>query len=171
MENMENGDLKERLEMAARRLGYGCLWGLVKACPGVPYRDLATSLNADVVAIQVEQLVRDEALARGALAFLAKDCFLRFFRRHLPKGWKAGPRGDFKTARVYSSWCGALGDDLVGDARKVWCALSTDPEVKKGWSPSGIEDRILTRAFEGVGFHSDCPARTVRTEEPGSRGP
>jgi hypothetical protein len=137
------GDWYRRVTDRLRERGYGSATEYVKARPTADFIELAHGLGEDVAAVQLKDVMHDEAGDDPqALREFAREVLTRSIFRIMPSGW--GDDGEI--ARAYGKWAGYLGDrydvatNLVFDAL---CALAPN-----SWRPTGPDDPLLLEAFK-----------------------
>jgi hypothetical protein len=145
---------KERVYERVMALGFPDVTAFSASAPCEPYRLLSPKLGDDIAPVQLEKLMREEAIESGKFALFARDCLARYLRQNLPDGWARGDDSEFRTARSFASWSAALSlnDDKEIDSqtRKIWDKLRQIAPT--GWQVEGMDDPVLLRAFDSANF-------------------
>ena len=155
------GDWRARVYERVRAGGYADVTAVARAAPAVPYRELAATLGRDIAPVQLEKLLRAEAIAANRYHEFARDCLARYLRQDLPLGWGQGTQADFNAARAFASWSAALHDadndspDNSARADEVAAVHTQTHQVWQqlrrlappGWLAQGADDPVLLRAF------------------------
>jgi hypothetical protein len=148
-ERIWSGDWRSRVETRVRAAGFSNVGDFLANFPAEPYLMLAKKLGDDVAAIQLEWIQWANLRTEKEIRNLAIDSLPRAVVGHLPAGWPANPKGDFKVACAYSEWITRIeqqSPSLKPKAKAVWEQLKAlDPP--RGWRPSGPDDRYVVHAF------------------------
>ncbi len=139
------GDWPGRIQQRARALGFDAVSAYASARPTATLMELAAELGDDVAAIQVERMLRLEAVRTGDIDRFSRDLLARYLRERLPQGWRNHERFEFQRAWMFASWSTAM-DQLIDDAARdrIWNFLE-HADIPVGWLPAGADDLILTR--------------------------
>src|SRR5688500_4976596 len=121
--------------------------------PGASFVELAASLGPDIAAIQVEKILREEAVRRDVLDHFARTCLVRYLRQRMPSGWRGTPDDNFRLARAFASWSAALGDNFEQQTDAVWRAINVAGVMPRGWLPQDANDNVIKTIFSGVDFN------------------
>jgi hypothetical protein len=153
MSNAGGGDWRKRIYDLIAEKGYGSLTDFAQVNPIMTFQELAQTLGADVAPIQIESLLREEAVESGAFEKFARDTLARRIRQHIPNGWKTGEDFEFNVARAFASWSAALGEPYSEIAHRVW-QLFQYAIIDVGWAPDGPADEVLVDIFRRANFNS-----------------
>jgi hypothetical protein len=141
------------------------LTAFAEARPTATLMQLADELSSqdDIAPVQLERLLRDEALAAARVHRFARSALVRAIHEYFPQGWNRairpapGPSSpeEWCRIRVYSTWRGGGGfrEEYDAETDKVFDALERIAPV--GWLPSGPDDPIILHAFREGGFPED----------------
>ena len=99
----------------------------------------------DVATVQIEWVLKDEALERNSFARFARASLVRTIYEQLPQGWGIGEKADFRRAGVYADWRGTLGPEYNDATDRVFDALEA-ANPPRGWLPAGADDPIIDKA-------------------------
>ena len=160
------GDWRARVYERVRARGYADVTAVARAAPAVPYRELAATLGRDIAPVQLENLLRAEAIAADRYHEFARDCLVRYLRQDLPLGWGQGAQADFNAARAFASWSAALHDpdnDPGNGAERAEKAAAVHAQTHQvwqhlqrlsppGWLAQGGDDPVLLQAFRDFTF-------------------
>jgi hypothetical protein len=149
--NAWEGKWEERIYRYARGLGFQNLTDFAEARPQATFEDLARELGPDVAQVQLEVLLRGEALEGGRLKRFAMSSLVRTLREWLPEGWAVGERWDFNRARALAKWSSIVGSEYRGEVEALREALRST-KVEKGWLPESISDALIVDLFKGCDF-------------------
>ena len=143
-----------RLSQRVKSLGYRDVTEFAASSPNSPYRELAAKLGDGIAPVQVEILLRAEAVAADDPNGFSRDCLARYLRQDLPDGWGVGVQPEFNAARAFASWSVALdeGDnaELRLKTQRVWqCLHQLAPN---GWKVHGANDPVLIKVFRDIYF-------------------
>ena len=145
------GDWRARMDQALRARGRDSLTAFAESRPQATLLELAESLDCSVAAIQLEAILREEAVRGDRFDDFVRSSLVRCVRARIPEGWGAGARPDFQVASAYGSWRATVGDQNAAAAREAWKALKAAPPPR-GWLPEGPDDPLLVEALRGVVF-------------------
>jgi hypothetical protein len=120
--------------------------------PVASFSELAASLAPDIAAIQVEQILREDAEHRDKLDHFARTCLVRYLRQRMPLGWGGTLNDNFCLARAFASWSAALGDEFDQQVDAVWRALNIAGVMPRGWLPKDANDNVIGTIFSGINF-------------------
>lgn len=147
-------DWKKRIYERLNELGYQNLAQFAATMPSVPFRSMVPALGIEIAPIQLERIMRQEAVATGNIEFFARDCLSRYLRQNFPDGWVRGKKGRFQAARAFASWTAALSlepnEKTDAFAFNIWNALQKI--AKTGWQAHSADDPILLEAFGKFSF-------------------
>lgn len=151
------GDWRARIRQRLKERGFASMTEFAGARPNASLLTLAHELGEeDVAAIQVEDLLHTEAFENRTMARFARDLFARRLHEEIPDGWNVSDRYDFRfrKAGAYASWGAAFFEEDEAAADTAYECLLAQP-IPRGWLPTGPDDPLLLRAFEGVVFPTD----------------
>jgi hypothetical protein len=117
----------------------------------------------DVAAVQIEWLLKDEALKRNWFERFARATLVREIYDELPQGWGVGEKADFRRAGVYAGWGRIVGPEYEQATDRVWDALSR-LEPPRGWLPANADDPLVVKAFQEGEFEKASEAAAKNTE-------
>lgn len=120
--------------------------------PAASFGELAASLAPDIVPIQIEQILHEDAERRDKLDHFARTCLVRYLRQRMPFGWGGTVDDNFRLARAFASWSAALGDKFDQQADAVWRALNVAGVMPRGWLPKDANDTVIGTIFSGINF-------------------
>jgi len=147
------GDWSQRIVHRTQALGYASLTELSERYPAMTFEGLANLVGDDIAPVQVEQILRAEALEAGTFGCFARDALVRYLREYLPAGWLVGDRVDARTAQAFGAWSTAVGEQFDPLTEAAWVELkATVPPM--GWLPDGPNDPHLLKAFSSVNLDS-----------------
>ena len=154
----------ERIQERVRAKGFASLLDFTETRPRATFLDLANDLGVeDVAAVQIEWLLKDEALNRNCFERFARATLVREMYDELPQGWGVGEKADFRRAGVYAGWCDTLGQEYDDATDRVWDALKRlGPPV--GWLPADADDPLVVKAFQEGEFEKALEAAAKNTE-------
>jgi hypothetical protein len=158
MGNTWKGNWKNRVYERVAARGFSTVTDFADSRPTASLLELADELGPeDVAAIQLETLLYDEAKESGYVDRFARSLLVRSLRERIPDGWNVGERYDFdsEAAGGFGRWTAILDEMHDEAAWQVWQSLRA-ANIPRGWLPSGPDDPILLRAFEGVSFNEPC---------------
>jgi len=145
-----------RLSKRVKAMGYRDVTAFAASLPNSPYRELAVKLGDGIAPMQVEKLLRAEAVVAHDLNGFSRDCLARYLWQDLPDGWGLGTQAEFSAARAFASWSAALDDNPTGERRlqteRVWRRLQRVAPI--GWRVQGAHDPVLMKAFSEIDFES-----------------
>jgi len=120
--------------------------------PSDTFVELAARIGPEVTALDVERLMREEALRVNAIDAFARTALVRYLRQRIPAGWQRGEDWKFRHARAFGSWSAALGDRWREQKDAVWDAINGSMLVTPGWLPRDTTDPVIVAAFSKVSF-------------------
>ena len=125
--------------------------------PTRPLIEIADALDADIAAIQLEQLLRVEAARTGNTRRFIRGLLVRRLHERIPDGWNVSTRYDFlyERAAACASWTAAVENEFMGDAKRAWNALKGSA-IPDGWLPDGPDDPVIVAAFRGTRLAADA---------------
>lgn len=140
------GNWVERIAERVRAKGFASLLDFSEARPTATFLELADELGEeDVAAVQLEWLLKEEALAKKRFGRFARASLVRSIYEQLPQGWGVGEKVDFRRAGVYADWRGTIGPEYNDATDRVFDALeAANPPL--GWLPAGADDPIIDKA-------------------------
>lgn len=148
------GDWQQRIYDRVNELGYNDVSTFAATMPGAPFRELASALGDNIAPVQLEKMLRVEAVAVSDFKTFARDCLVRYLNQYLPMGWGVGDGVEFDTARAFASWSAALSLDenprLDSLTRGIWNELHRVAPI--GWRTVDVNDPVLLKAFESTSF-------------------
>lgn len=150
MTKVWQGDWRARLFGAVAGLGYGSLREIARANPKATFEELARMVGSDVAAVQVEEVLKQEAGESGLDEF-ASDSLVRCLREFLPNGWPESGVQDFHFVQAFAVWGSLLGARYEAQARAVLSAFQ-GARLSRGWLPADSSDEAIVKVFEGVSF-------------------
>jgi len=121
--------------------------------PAASFVELAASLAPDIAAIQIEQILREDAERRNLLDQFARSCLVRYLRQRMPSGWGGTPDDNFRLARAFASWSAALGVNFEQQTDAVWRAINVAGVMRRGWLPQDANDTVIGTIFSGIYFN------------------
>ena len=116
------------------------------------FSELAEMLGPDVAPIQVEALVKADAIAKQEFDRFAKVSLIRFIKERLPEGWMNDDASAFQRAHLFGSWSSSLGEQNRPTALIVWKRLQDELGIPERWTPQDENDRLLVMATQGLRF-------------------
>jgi hypothetical protein len=160
------GNWAERIGERVRAKGFASLLEFSEARPTATFLELADELGEeDVAAVQIEWVLKDEALERNSFARFARASLVRTIYEQLPQGWGIGKKADFRRAGVYADWRGTLGPEYNDATDRVFDALET-ANPPRGWLPAGADDPIIDKAFLEGQFDNTLESATKNVGGP-----
>lgn len=146
------GDWHARIYQLARERGYGAVTAFAESKPTATMLELADALGPDVAPIQLEEILRDEAIVAGRLKPFAQGLLCRRIREWLQEGWGSGEEFLSDLSGAFTRWEGAVSMVIPEQDREVLWKRLQRLDVIPGWLPAGIDDPIIEQAFAGVRF-------------------
>jgi hypothetical protein len=149
------GNWRKRVQDRVTAKGFSSLLAWSESRPLVSYIELARELGPDdLAAVQVEELLYDEATKAGAATLhrFLRAGLARYLCEGLPpSGWDVkGTRGWSGAASGWAHWKSEVRPAYEEQAGKIWDELVA--RAPHGWRPTGIDDPLLVAAFESVGL-------------------
>jgi hypothetical protein len=156
----------ERIRERVRAKGFASLLDFTETRPTATFLDLANDLGVeDVAAVQIEWLLKDEALERNCFERFARASLVREMYEQLPQGWGIGENVEYRRASVCAKWCRTLGSEYDHATGRVFDALeAANPPV--GWLPAGADDPIIDKAFREGQFDNTPEGATKNVGGP-----
>ena len=162
------GNWEKRIHDRVFARDFRDLTAFAEARPTATLMQLADELGPqdDIAAVQLELLLRDEALAAARIHRFARSALVRKVHENFPRGWNRadtpspGPSSpdEWCRASVWAEWVTWLGEEHKAAAKRVWHSL--ERHVSTGWLPSGPDDSIIVQAFREGGFPEDGEIRS-----------
>lgn len=120
---------------------------LAEQTEGRPLRAVADLLGEGVAgrefaAVQLESVMKGEAVRDGWVSWLARDLLVRHIRAHCPGGWSGPETSEFMRITTAVFWTGAL-DPLIGGEAAERASSRLLAEAPAGWEPFGSDDPLI----------------------------
>jgi hypothetical protein len=143
---------RERIADRVRERGFASVTAYADAAPSESLGRLASALGDDVASVQIETLLREEAVRTGTVVPFARSLLVRQVAELLPAGW--GEPGSYSFARVNAlgSWAADLRffPELVEAARGIGQRMAASKDIPADWRPRTVDDPILRDFFAGT---------------------
>lgn len=139
---------RERILAVLRAKGFDSTIAFAKRYPKDTFRELAARLNGAAAPVQIEELVRKEALRKSKIRYFAMTCLVRYLRQRLPDGWGVGESLEFRRSHAFASWSAAMGEDYRSVVDKVWKSINELELIEDKWLPDDENDPIIKNIFQ-----------------------
>jgi hypothetical protein len=155
------GDWEKRIYERVHERDFSSLAAFSESRPTASLKQLARELGPenDIAAVQLEQLLRQEARSTGRINRFARSALVREVNEFFPDGWMRGDSTDFRRAGVWAKWIARLGEEHDAPADRVWHSL--ERAAPTGWLPSGPDDPIIVQVFKEGSFPEDVEPGTA----------
>ena len=146
------GDWQARIYERVRERGYDAVTAFAESKPAATMSELADALGFDVAPIQVEAILRDEAIATVRLKPFAQALLCRRIREWLQEGWGRGEEFLSDLSGAFTRWEGGVSTIVPGQDREILWERLQRLDVMPGWLPTGTDDPIIEHSFAGIRF-------------------
>lgn len=148
-----SGDWRAVLHRGLERLGYTRVTELVRDRGGqVTFYELAHELGGkDLAPIQIGIAMRNEAQTDEDYLYFAKIVLISYLREMLPE---RDPRASDALHKLHPliAWKSIISESYADQCDIVIRHLLNRPEYPNDWLPSGVDDPIVSVAFDGLSF-------------------
>jgi hypothetical protein len=140
-------DWRERILAELRAKGFDSTIAFANRYPKDTFRELAAKPNGALSPVQIEKLLREEALRENRIRYFAMTCLVRYLRQRLPDGWGVGDSLKFCRSHAFASWSAAMDEEYRGVVDRVWKSINELDLVEDRWLPDDENDPIIKKIF------------------------
>ncbi len=142
------GNWQERIYLKLPKSGFNSITAYAQSLPQATFIELAASLGAELVPLQIEKLLLEEAIETNNFSYFARTCLIRYLRQNLPNGWGVGENLEFRRAHAFATWSTAMGEEFKNVAGSIWKDLNQPGHVEDRWLPRSVNDEIIEALFK-----------------------
>lgn len=148
-------DVRQSVLTRIKAMGFESMLNFSQANPILTFSQLVSAIGMDdVPPVLVVSILREETVSSNVWDYFVKTVFVRSVSKHFPSGWLTGPNAEFRRAKVYGDWAAIVGIDYYEPPDGIRDRTCVPGLIPSGWVPTGVEDPIVIKLFEGLAFPS-----------------